>query len=160
MNEIALQRAMVIFEQAYRAQQKGEIAEAVRLYQKSIEIHATPEAHTFLGWAYSMLELYDQAIAECEAAIELDPEYGNPYNDIGSYLISLGRPEEALEWLDQAAQAGRYDAPQYPHINKAQAYEMMGRYRSALKAYDAALAIDPFDVTTHLAKYALIGEMN
>ena len=50
----------------------------------------TAEAHTFLGWAYSFLGDYESAITECRNAIELDPDFGNPYNDIGAYLIQQG----------------------------------------------------------------------
>jgi tetratricopeptide (TPR) repeat protein len=32
----------------------------------------------------------DDAIAECKKAVELDPDLGNPYNDIGAYLIEKG----------------------------------------------------------------------
>ena len=38
-----------------------------------------------------MLRHTEEAIAECEKAIALDPDYGNPCNDIGVYLIELGR---------------------------------------------------------------------
>jgi len=55
----------------------------------------------------------DEAIAECKRAIEVDPEFGNPYNDIGSYLIALGRHDEAIPWLEQAIVAPRYDPRHY-----------------------------------------------
>ena len=29
----------------------------------------------------------NEAIAQCEIAIQIDPEFGNPYNDIGVYLM-------------------------------------------------------------------------
>jgi hypothetical protein len=35
-------------------------------------------------------------------AIQVDPDFGNPYNDIGAYLINLGRHDEAMAWLEQA----------------------------------------------------------
>jgi len=59
------------------------------------------EAHTFLGWTYHFQGRIEEAIAECKLAIGLDPEFGNPYNDIGAYLIELGRFEEAIPWLEQ-----------------------------------------------------------
>jgi hypothetical protein len=34
--------------------------------------------------------LTDDAITECHHAIEVDPDFGNPYNDIGAYLIEQG----------------------------------------------------------------------
>ena len=53
-------------------------------------LYPTAEAHTFLGWVYSFQSRYDEAIAECLEAIRVDETLGNPYNDIGSYLLAKG----------------------------------------------------------------------
>ena len=111
-----------MFDRAYKQQRRGNLSEAISLYRQSIDLKPSAEAHTFLGWTYSMLERYDEAIEQCKIAIELDPDYGNPYNDIGSYLLTQGRPEEALEWLEKATEAVRYDSPQFPFINMGQAF--------------------------------------
>ena len=37
---------------------------------------------------------YSLAIQHCEQAIHCDPSFGNPYNDIGSYLSHIGRESE------------------------------------------------------------------
>ena len=37
------------------------------------------------------------------------PDVGNPYNDIGSYLIKLGRLDDAIPWLRRAMTARRYE---------------------------------------------------
>jgi tetratricopeptide (TPR) repeat protein len=65
-------------------------------------LHPTAEAHTFLGWTYHFQGRLDDAIAECKRAIEIDPEFGNPYNDIGAYLIELKRFDGAIPWLERA----------------------------------------------------------
>ena len=36
------------------------------------------------------------AIADCHRAIDLDPEYGNPYNDIGAYYLELGQLDDTI----------------------------------------------------------------
>ena len=46
---LAYQQAMVLVERAYRAQVRREVTEAMELYNRSIELHPTAEAHTFLG---------------------------------------------------------------------------------------------------------------
>ncbi|HXH86357.1 MAG TPA: hypothetical protein VNI35_05995, partial [Nitrospira sp.] len=79
--------AWQLFQQAYERQMKGELEEAVSLYRRSLATHPTAEAHTFLGWTYSFMGRLDDAIEECHLAIARDPEFGNPYNDIGAYLI-------------------------------------------------------------------------
>jgi tetratricopeptide (TPR) repeat protein len=160
MDNIAQQHAMVLFEQAYRLHMKGHLGEAIELYKKSLEICPTAEACTFLGWGYSMVGRYDEAIEWCKQAISLDPDFGNPYNDIGSYLVETGRPQEALPWLEKATLAPRYDARHFPYLNMGRAHEKLGQYRSAVEAYDAALAVTPLYLPAHWAKYGLLAKMN
>ena len=56
--------AQKCFEEAYEKQSKGQLAEAIALYQKSIELHPTAEAYTFLGWGYSQQGRFKDAIEE------------------------------------------------------------------------------------------------
>ena len=72
------------FKKAYGFQVSGELSLAEEYYKKAIAIHPTAEAYTFLGWTYSSMKRLDDAIAECKKAIEVDPAFGNPYNDIGA----------------------------------------------------------------------------
>jgi len=109
MSMETLTRAWEVLQDAYQAQMEGDYDRAVELYQSSLELHPTAEAHTFLGWTYHFQGRVEEAIAECRRAIELDPEFGNPYNDIGAYLIELGRFEEAIPWLERATEARRYE---------------------------------------------------
>jgi Tfp pilus assembly protein PilF len=117
----------------------GDLAGAVQLYQASLAEQPTAEAHTFLGWVYSFDHRYAEAIAECKRAIAVDPSFGNPYNDIGCYLMALGRADEAIPWLQQAIDAPRYEAPHFPHVNLARVYEKQGRPLDALAQYGRAL---------------------
>ncbi len=41
------------------------------------------------------MDRLDDAIDECKKAIAIDPEFGNPWNDTGAYLIQQGDPEAA-----------------------------------------------------------------
>ncbi len=140
------------FQEAYERQMKGSVDEAITLYKKSIELYPTAEAHTYLGWAYSLMGFYDEAIRECHSAIKIDPDFGNPYNDIGAYLIEKGKLEEAVPWLEKAAAAKRYDNYCYPHYNLGRIAEHKGEWLRALKYYRQAL-IENADYT--LARQAL-----
>lgn len=133
------EQAYRIFEEGYQKQIKGKLDEAIQLYRESLELHESAEAHTFLGWAYSMKGQYDQAIEECRRAIEIDPDYGNPYNDIGSYLIERGELDDAIPWLEKATQAARYDNYCYPYYNLGRVWEKKGDWKKALWHYQSAL---------------------
>lgn len=159
-SEIAKQQAEVLLSRAYRHQMQGELGEAIYLYRRSIALYPTPEAHTFLGWAYSMMSRYDEAINECEKAIALDPEFGNPYNDIGSYLIEMEQYEDALPWLEKALVAPRYESRQFPYINLARAYQELGDPFRALHCYDLALQEAPFYMPAEWGRNMLLGRLN
>ena len=157
---ITYQQAMVLLERAYRAQMRGEVTNAIELYERSLEILPTAEAYTYLGWTYSMMRRYDEAIEQCELAITVDPTFGNPYNDIGAYLIEMGKPNEAIPWLEDAVIAKRYDSPHFPLVNLGRVYEKQGRYKKALDYYNRALEIEPFYRSARIAKYTLLGKLN
>ena len=135
--------AIELFRDAYRHQMKGELQEAVELYRQSIETYPTAEAYTFLGWTYSFMGDYDAAIAECHRAIETDPDFGNPYNDIGAYLIEKGQLDEAIPWLEMAMRAVRYDNPAFPYYNLGRVWELKHGFARALAAYQKAAEINP-----------------
>lgn len=138
MSQENLKAAQRLLKEAYSAQMKKRYARAISLYKKSIENHPTAEAHTFLGWTYSFMDRLDDAIEECQMAIALDPEFGNPYNDIGSYLMKKGKPEEAIPWLERAKNAERYEPRHYPYLNLGRLYLQMGRFEDAQKEFAQA----------------------
>lgn len=140
------------FQEGYQKQAEGNIDEAIQLYHQSIELYPTAEAHTFLGWAFSFQGRFDDAIAECKKAIEIDPEYGNPYNDIGSYLIEKGLWDDALPWLEKATSAKRYESYCYPYYNLGRIWEKKGEWYKALECYQNSIKDNP-DYT--LARRAL-----
>lgn len=131
--------AVALFELAYQTQMAGDYQNAIRLYKESIEIFPTAEAYTFLGWTYSFLGDYDRAIAECLAAIAVDETFGNPYNDIGSYLLAKGNLYDCVGWFEKALRAPRYEARAYPHFNLGTVYEKRGLLIKAAEQYGLAL---------------------
>jgi tetratricopeptide (TPR) repeat protein len=130
------------FRQAYERQMAGEYQEAIELYTRSIAAFPTAEAHTFRGWTYSFLGDYEQAIAECLQAIKVDPEFGNPYNDIGAYLIEQGKWDEAISWLEKATVAKRYEARCFPFFNLGRVYEHNRNWTKAKECYAQAFALN------------------
>ena len=106
MNEPeSFRRATELWQEAYRRQMKGELDDAIELYRRSIEMCPTAEAHTFLGWTLSFQGRLEEATEQCLRAIDIDPEFGNPYNDIGVYLMQQGKLDEAIPWLQKTKQA-------------------------------------------------------
>jgi Tfp pilus assembly protein PilF len=143
MADTLLALARELWEKAYEQQMQGDLDFAVQLYKRSIEMHPTAEAYTFLGWTYHFQGKIDEAIAECKKAIALDPEYGNPYNDIGAYLIEQGRMDEAIPWLEKAILSARYDAYHYPWYNLGRVYAAKEMYNRARQCFQRSREIEP-----------------
>src|SRR6185503_6380363 len=136
-------KAKELFQEAYGAQLSQDYELAIELYKRSIEVHPTAEAHTFLGWVYSFQNRYDEAIAECLEAIRVDETLGNPYNDIGSYLLAKGDPYSSVRWFKRALYAPRYESYAFPHFNLGRIYETRKRYLDAARHYGKALEQQP-----------------
>lgn len=145
---------------AYRLQMDGYLDEAIEHYTQSIELKPTAEAYTFRGWAKSIRRDYEDAIADCRTAIDLDPDFGNPYNDIGAYLIAQGEYEEAVPYLELATRARRYATPHFPYYNMGQAYERMGLWFEALNCYKQSLALSSDYEIARTAQDNIQGKLN
>lgn len=154
-NEVE-KKAWDFFHQAYSLQMQGQLDDAIELYQKSIDLHPTAEAYTFQGWAHSFKKDFEKGMELCKKAIEVDPTFGNPYNDIGAYLIELGKPEEAIEWLEKAVEAKRYDCRFFAYYNLGRIMEQTWNWDEAKICYKKALDENP---DYQLAKNA-IGFLN
>src|SRR5438876_11983151 len=135
--------AKQLFQEAYQAQLAENYEEAIELYQRSIETYPTAEAHTFLGWVYSFQDRHDEAIAECLEAIRVDETFGNPYNDIGSYLLAKGDSYGCVRWFKRALLAPRYESYAFPHFNLGRVYVMRHRFIEAARHYGLAVEQQP-----------------
>ena len=139
------ERAIELIGQAMELQMAQEFDRAIRLYKESIALYPTADAHTYLGWAYSFKGRLNEAIAQCEIAIELDPEFGNPYNDIGVYLMQQQKLDDAIPWLERAKAAKRYEPRHFPYINLGRVYLTKGMIQKAIEEFESALEINPAD---------------
>lgn len=151
---------MELWQEGYRLQMAGDLDAAVDVYRRSIEVHPTAEAHTFLGWTFSFQGRLEDATRECLRAIELDPDFGNPYNDIGVYLMQQDRLEEAIPWLERAKRAPRYEPRQFPYMNLGRVYMRQRRWWEALHELEGAVRVAPTDVAAAKALHSLRARLN
>ena len=152
--------AIELFRRAFEAQQVEDYAEAIELYQRSIKTYPTAEAHTFLGWVYSFQQRYDEAIEECLEAIRVDATFGNPYNDIGSYLVAKGDLYNSVKWFKRALAATRYESYAFPHMNLGRVYEQRNRLLEAARHYGLALEQEPAYTQAAIALRKLQARLN
>jgi Tfp pilus assembly protein PilF len=137
------ERARELWELGTKRLSDGQVEDALELFEQSIAVKPTAEGHTFRGWALSYLGRLDEATEECKQAIQLDPDFGNPYNDIGVYLMQKGQLDQAMPWLEQAKLAKRYEPRHFPYSNLGSIYECKGLWREAMREYKGALHYEP-----------------
>jgi len=138
----------------------GYYQDAVVHYRKSIKSYPTPEAYTALGWASAHLGDYDQAIEYCKVAISLDPDFGNPYGEIGACLIEMGELDEAAFYLRRAVLARDADETHLAYYNLGRVWEARHNFSKAILEYHKALEIDPAFEPARQAYYRLVRMLN
>ncbi|MBL8172945.1 MAG: tetratricopeptide repeat protein [Acidobacteria bacterium] len=160
LEESLQNEALEWWQRGHTVQQQGRLKEAIECYDRSIEIFPTAEAYTFRGWAKSFQGKLSEAIADCHKAIAVDPDYGNPYNDIGAYLIQLGDLRAAIPWLKRAFTAKRYECPFYPRHNLGRVYEQLRDFPRALHYYKSAYLLNKNYTVAIEAFRRLQGKLN
>ncbi len=140
-----IERARDLWEEGAERLLAGEVSEAVELFNESLNVEPTAEGYTYRGYAVSFLGEIDKAIADCKRAIQLDPDFGNPYNDIGVYLVQQGKLDDAIPWLESAKSATRYEPRHFPYLNLGRIYIQKGDPMRALDEFVYALEYSPND---------------
>ena len=93
------------------------------------------------------LKRFDEALANFDQAITLNPNHAGAYSNRGSVLQDLNRFDEALASYDRAITLNPNHAVTFS--NRAIALQGMKRIDEALASYEKALEIDPNLATTH-----------
>ena len=98
--------------------------QALAAAQQSIALSdAYPQGHTVLGWVYLWQKQYEQATAEQERTVTLDPNLADGYASLAEVLSRVGKPDEAVGIVEQALhlkphalkrRSGRGTAPATP----------------------------------------------
>jgi tetratricopeptide (TPR) repeat protein len=134
-------------ERRWRAIGGAALALAVLLFVVNANIYRIDTAKAFaqphfrLGIVYGDRGLRDQAIAEYQTAIAIDPEYPKSYLNMGALLAEAGRRDEALDAFRRAIALD----PSYAaaRVNLAMLHRGVGEYEAALAEIDSVLAFDP-----------------
>lgn len=129
------------------AQKENDLAR--NSFFKALNYKETAEAYNLIGWTYSLEKQYETAKNFCLKAIKVDPSYGAPYNDLGSYLLSEGEVQESLKWFELAKNSRNYQNREYPYINTGRALMNLKNYKAALEEFSIALTLVPHNEELH-----------
>lgn len=102
-----------------------------------------PEYHFVRGYCLERLDRGEEAIAEYEKALELDPEHAGALFRLGAHYAFVGDKTRALEYYERLRAAQTF----YPNalLNLGVLYEDMGKVNKAVECYKAVLECRPGD---------------
>jgi serine/threonine protein kinase len=88
----------------YLLQQRGEIKEAIKSYQRALALNSSyGEAHYNLADAYEEIPNYDKAVEEYQRAIDADVSFYEAYNNLSRlYILRKHDYGAAMRLLDRA----------------------------------------------------------
>lgn len=156
--------ALELLAQARAADANQNHERAARLYEQAADLlrearqddpvlRTNPVASYNLGNAYLGMGQLDAAIAEYQRAIDLDPDYGKAWNNMGLAYARGGHTNSALEAFEKAVDtAGILDA----HYNAGMLYIKRNDVDRAIEHLEDYVAEDPGSVFGQQAGRQLI----
>lgn len=114
-----------------------------------------------IAQVYVATGAHAEAISYYSAAMEMDPNYSEYYNERGSIFLKLGRLQEALADYQRAITL----SPPYFEVftNLGQCYRLLGKMEDAVAAYSRALDLQPNHVLAIIGRakaYDGLGEVD
>jgi tetratricopeptide (TPR) repeat protein len=103
--------------------------------KKRISLYALAIAH-----AYFKLGKYSDAIAKCDKALEIAPDYAEAWSNKGVILYNLGEYDKAIMSYDKAIEINPND--DYAWYNRGLALDDLGMNKEAIKSYSQAIKLD------------------
>jgi len=130
---------------------EGAYADSLEVIQKAVgsvvpgtePLEGLADAYFRLGWLHQEPTIGDdeQAIADYDQAIALQPDYAEAYNNRGIAYGAKGDLAHAIADFDQVIALDRDDAEVYN--NRGIAYAAKGDFARAIADYDQAIALKP-----------------
>jgi adenylate cyclase len=139
---------------------KQSIGNAVKLLQKAIALDDTyAEAHSYLGFLYSMTRQHDKALVQGEEGVNLSPNSAECHYRLGKILNFAGRWEKSIPEYERALRLNPIPPNMYL-FSLGFSYGMMGQYDKAITWCEKAIRKEPTSMFARLfmtAVYSLSG---
>jgi adenylate cyclase len=130
------------------ADAKGDLKKADDLISRGLVLDPNfPNAHDEKAWIFFIQQRYNEAVAEEERAIALDPAFIDAVVGLAINYQSLGQFEKSLEYFDKAIRL----SPRDPILNtryegRAIDYLALKQYDQAIESARQAVAVDPNNI--------------
>ena len=124
------------------AEQERLLGELAKQFPNDPRIHAT------IGIVVFARQDYDGAIRSLSRAVELDPKFTLPYNQLGYAYRAQGKNAEAEKTFKKYAEL-LPDDPN-PHDSYAELLMRLGRFDESITEYRKAIQIDPYFLSAYI----------
>jgi adenylate cyclase len=129
---------------------KGSLKQAEELVQKALALNgALAEAHALLGRVYLAKRQYEQAIAEGERAIAINPNSPIAQYALAFSLTRVGKYEEAIALYKKAMRSDPIPSTSLLTM-LGNAYILAGRYEDGISTLKKVLRRSPNNLWAHV----------
>jgi len=118
---------------------QGRAREALTVYMQALALGAGgwPSLHQALGQVYEALDRPEEAIAEYEEAIRLEPDSAEHHKLLGDLYRLQGEMEKAVAEYEKVIELDGYHWPDL-HVALGQVYQALGKLEEAQTEYGKA----------------------
>lgn len=134
-----------LLKEGHRLISQKKYPEAEVKFNEAISVKESAESLTLLAWAMALQGKDAKSKSLCLRAINKNPTYGPPYNDLGALLYKASEFEESLKWFELAKKAPHYQNREFPYINSGRVYLTQKKYHKALDEFAKAQVLVPFN---------------
>jgi adenylate cyclase len=118
----------------WTAERERALVKAYELAQRAVMLDETDSfAHSFLGFIHTFRREYEEAGAEIERAIDLNPNDPEARRKYSLFLAATGNAEAAIDQIDLAKRLNPFDTQWVPWIRGIHCFTA-GRYDEAITA--------------------------
>ncbi len=129
------------------ALQAGNYQESLEFFEQSLKRQGSSKTYLNRAVTYFHLQKFEQALADNNRALQLDPEFAGAYHNRGFIYANLNQHERAILDYNEAL---KYN-PQFTKAfyNRGNAYMRLNQPRLAIADYTAALKLKPDYFKSH-----------
>jgi tetratricopeptide (TPR) repeat protein len=133
-----------LFLRGQSRQRRGQLETALADYTAAVHSgYVTPELLRLRGDIYRQMKLYDIALLDYEAALQIDPTHVETMGKVAAASVEAGRWVRALDAARQTIRLEATNIGAYRTLAAAQLIAAMPDYAEAIAALERARQLDP-----------------